>query len=490
MATTTTDNSQGPQPVTEIPKGTRGGARPGAGKPPKAPSPALKVSPQPKALEEGSFWEYIEGLPAEAWGRTLICYLWRMGPLFDVGNGKPTSIAKLTQPFSVKFILESYGSGEYRFDVCEVPVSPKEKPHCLVRQRELVLDMNYPPKLPLGSWLDDGRNKQWEWCKPQLEVEEANRMNANQPQVQSPSESMNEMLEVQLKLKELSGGNGDGMAAILQAMLQNMDPAKQFAMLKQMQELTAPKASNGNESMMMIFQMFMEDKKAAREELREARAQQTAAVDPLASFKSFAAVLQDFGVNIGGTPAKSNPGDVITSTIGDIVGKVLDRGAEIAPAIVEAYKFGKQQELQLAAIQKQQPARDWAYRSDQAAAPASTPAAAAPAVAPVPEGPMTPQLLFAKHRELIQRVSPTLVDHFKNEDADYFREWLIDREGRNTWLSFQADATAEMLTQGTMMLAPGVFTPKEKVMEFFTEMLDEAGAEARDAEPEGESDNG
>lgn len=301
---------------------------------------------------------------------------------------------------------------------------------------------------------------------------------------------MNELLDMQLKLEDLNGG--DGNAALLQLILQANDPAKQIALMKQFQELSGGNQKPATDPMvMMMFQMFMEDKKAAREELKEARAQQTTAVDPLAQFKSFAGVLQEFGVNIGG-PVKSSPGDAMASTIGDIAGKVLDRAAEIAPLAIQAYTQGKAMDVRKLELETQranQPAaQPWALPNPGTPQVAAAPNPGPQLVQPQGDQPMTAQLLFFKYKAPLERSFPFLADHFRTANGDDFREWLIAHEGLNLWADFKRDATAEMLTEGATTLGGAIFTPREKVLEFFTHMLDDAPDE--DGQPgEGAPDN-
>lgn len=295
---------------------------------------------------------------------------------------------------------------------------------------------------------------------------------------------MNEFLDMQIKMKELNGG--DANASLLPVILQALDPAKQIALIKQLTEMSGGNQKPATDPVMVMFiQMMMDDRKAAREEAKELRAQQTAAVDPLASFKSFAGVLQEFGVNIGGH-AKANPGDTIAATIGDIVSKVVDKASDLAPAIMQAVTQSKAMDLRKAEIelqrgnapQPQPAAQPWALPNPNAPQVAAGPQLVQP---PADDQPMTAQLLFVKYAALMNRVGAILIDHFANSSGDDFREWLITREGLNVWNAFCRDATPELLTEmvTTHPQLKGIFTPPEKVAEFFTHMLD-------DSEPEGE----
>ena len=95
---------------------------------------------------------------------------------------------------------------------------------------------------------------------------------------------------------------------------------------------------------------------------------------------------------------------------------------------------------------------------------------------------MTPPLLFVKWGNLIREIFPQLKDHFDNRNGDDFRDWFLDRKGGDLWAAFKKDATPELLTQLTQM-APDlkvIFTPEDKVLLFFANMLDDEEEEDDD----------
>ena len=477
MASTTSTPPEGPTIV----KKQNGGARPGAGRPPKAENLADGTLPKRPhkeiSTDDAHWWEWLDTIPADEWQR-LICYCWRTGPIVDLsGGGKPITVEKIVHPFDSTYIYKTHGSGAYRFDVSEIPADGS-KQRRIRQSHQILIDVRYPPRIPYGTWLDDARNKEWEWARPAL-LEEATRL-ANPPQEQAPSptETMNEMLDMQLKLKELNGG--DGNAVLMQAILAASDPTKQLALMKQMMEMGNAGKPQADPMMVMFMQMMMEDRKAAREEAREARAQQSVAVDPMASFDKVLGTLERFGVKIGGANAKANPGDTIAATIGDIASKVVDGLVSNAPLAIQAFSQAKAMDLRKAEIEANQRAnpqpatQPWALPNPGAPQVAAAPSPGPQLVQPQSDQPMTAQLLFFKYKAQLERSFPFLADHFRTANGDDFREWLIAHEGLNLWADFKRDATAEMLTEGATTLGGAIFTPREKVLEFFTHMLDDA----------------
>ena len=89
-----------------------------------------------------------------------------------------------------------------------------------------------------------------------------------------------------------------------------------------------------------------------------------------------------------------------------------------------------------------------------------------------------------KWGNLIREIFPQLQDFFRNQTGDDFRDWFLDRKGGDLWASFKKDATPELLTALTQM-APelkAVFTPEDKVLLFFANMLDDEEEEDDDEE--------
>ena len=495
MATTTVEPPAGPRVV----KDGRGGARPGSGRPPTPETVEKRARVVAATQESGlSTWEWLDSVPKANWQDKLICYLWRTAPIIDLGSGKAASIERITHPFDLTYILKTHGSGGYRFDISEIP--PDGSKQTRVRQfYENIFDVRFPPRIPYGTWVDDPRNADWAWAKPVL-MEEAQR--AAQPQeVQTPAQTLVDYLDVANKVKELSGNDDPSLSGVVIRMLENsqtalrdyQDPVKQVATLKSLMEF-AGAGKKEDSGMSLVVEILREELRSVREDLRAQRAQTPA--DPLQAsmgmIKGVADLLGGFGVNIGGGGGHMKTGDVIASTVGDVITKVIEKAADLGPAIIGAYQFGKQKELEIA-IHGQKPAanpRPWEFQPG-APPPAATPAPistappAAPPPAPLPTGPMTPQLLFAKWGNLIREIFPQLQDSFKHESGDDFRDWFLDRKGADLWAAFKKDATPELLTQLTQM-APDlkvIFTPEDKVLLFFANMLDDEEEEEDDEEP-------
>lgn len=125
---------------------------------------------------------FFDSLKTRDWERTLV-YLYRTAPLIDrtIGGDKKY-ICKFSSPFDEDQVMREYGSGGYIARVTEsLPGKTETKP---VDQHSFtIMNLSYPPQVPLGQWLDDNRNEQWKWAKDLLEA----KQRAPQPQPPAPA---------------------------------------------------------------------------------------------------------------------------------------------------------------------------------------------------------------------------------------------------------------------------------------------------------------
>ena len=496
MVTTTIQEPAGPQAVPPVK--TEPGKRP--------PGRPTKLAPPPPS-EAGSFWEWIDSIPKDDW-QNLICYVWRTGPFLNLSqtSGKPISLEKLAQPFDVTYMLKTHGSGGYRFDVCYTQPNGTEKKR--IRQAyETIIDMRYPPRVPAGEWLDDPRNKDWAWAKPQLEAEEKDRvlraaasLNGAPEQAQSKTAELGELLELAEKLR----GKGDNNAGLLVELIKMNDPTKVLTLAKEIAAVQNPAPKE--DGAMGLLMKFLVD------ELKDMRQVRATAPDPLDTATKLLTGAKDlFGtLGMGQAPAAAatNPdtASTVVSTVGDISGRVVDKLGDYTPGLIGLFTHLKDRDLQIAEIRVRQgmaPDRPWEFQGSRVAPvatavqarpdPAAAPAAPSPVSAPPPApGVMTPQLLLQKYNAILNAHFMILIDKFKNEDGYRMQDHLLDREGRNTFNAFREDATVELLLGMVSANAQlkTIFTPPEKAGRFFEELLSEpppAGEQEEEEDDEEES---
>ena len=194
--------------------------------------------------------------------------MWRTGPFPNLSqtSGKPISLEKVAQPFDVNYMLKTHGSGGYRFDVCYSQPNGTEKKR--IRQAyETIINMRYPPRVPAGEWLDNPRNKEWAWCKPELEAAEKHRvleaaakLNGTAEPQQSKTEELSDMLDLVNKLKP---AEGNANTALLLELIKMNDPSKAFTLAKEIAGMAAPAPQNQDNSITaMLLKFLMEDRRA------------------------------------------------------------------------------------------------------------------------------------------------------------------------------------------------------------------------------------
>jgi hypothetical protein len=485
--------------VTEIPTAEA----PKAGKqPPKQGSMWPAGVPIVGDPEAQTFPEWLASTTEEDWDKRLICYLWRCEPITDrKSGGGPSSIDILTRKFDSKEILKLHGSGRYRFDISyRPPDGGKQK---RVRQDyETIFNLDHPPKIAVGEWLEDPRNKDWAWCRPQLEAEEKQRvlkaaaaLNGNEPAPASQTAQLTETIELVQKLVPK-----DSNQALLIELLRQANPTNMLTLAKELAALNQPgQATNGEGSMQMMLMKYLLD------EMKEARQSRSNPADPMEVATSFLTKAKDlFGGSgllapaAGGAVTKLDATSVAVQGATDILGKVVDGVSSHLPDLIRVFQYSKQVELEIAKIaaaKDMNPAKPWEYAGPTAAPvmnpnPAPRPASAS---APMPTPPppqtytpepqaMSPQLFFAKYQRVLQNHFQFLVDNFQHEDGYAFRDHLIAREGQNTVASIRGDATVDLLMQlcQSHPQLREIFQPPEKAKLFFTELLTDPDAPGED----------
>lgn len=486
-------------------------------------APEIKLDPRlPKIgdTNAGTNEEYLASIQDEHW-KHLTCYLYRTAPIFDRQSaGGATSIDKFASKFDYQEVLKRHGSGRYKFILSYAP--PNGGQWVRVRQwYETLMDMDKPPRVPLGEWIDKPDNEDWAWAKPFLIAQDAERSKTAAESIQKQQgeggNGLNQLSQALEFVEKFRPKNEDNpsLAVALVKMMQDQqertaaasDPAKQIETARNLKELMDGGRKEDSTLTTLLIQNLMEELR----ELRKVRSEP--APDPLASsmttIKGVLGMLNEFGV-LGGAAAvvsgKTDVGSTIASTVGDILGKVVEKGTEVLPDILSTVRYAKDRDLQLAQIaqaRQMNPTRPWEFqgtpgntRPAQPVAPAAQgPQPVAQPVPPTPpqpvqpEGPLTPQLFFAKYQALFTNYFQTLKDHFKNEDGYVLRDLLLDREGRNMWNQFREDASVEMLMSivSAHPLLKASFTPEAKAREFFEDLLSDPDTMPPDEEDDDEN---
>jgi uncharacterized protein YqeY len=118
-----------------------------------------------------SIFEQMARYPAEEWDKKLSAYLYRLAPVIDRGKtGNYHNVQMYSKPVTQDEIMRaSYGgSGKYRLILKRY--DPDTRDTLKIKEEEFsILNQDFPPCIPFGEWIDDDKNREWAWAKPQLE---------------------------------------------------------------------------------------------------------------------------------------------------------------------------------------------------------------------------------------------------------------------------------------------------------------------------------
>ncbi len=416
-----------------------------------------------------STWEYLDRFTPEDW-QWLIGYLYRTMPVIDLkAAGRPPCIRKIAEKFDQAWILQNFGSGGYKLELCTVAPGRNKKGNRLSVEYFEVYDPAYPPKVEYGDWVEHPDNKNWSWgaVKPAA---------PGQP----PPSPMAAAREGTSLLKDaLELANHLKPADNSQFLIEELRESR-----KEIRELQRPAAAPPPDN---SFQQFMmEEWKATRAELAEARKEAAAAAArvnqaPAVAPKSDIDTLLESGDKIekiagvfgfkrgrGSAEAAAPQNDWMALGM-----KAIEHLGPLAGAAINY--FTRPAPRTQAQMQQPQPNGDPAMQQpqpDQATA--------------LPQDKYSLMMEFVRVNEnIIRKAAPILVDHFTSGQSGHdFRDWFIDRLGFSTWMDFRKnlgpEGMADACSQNSYF---SDINPREKAIAWFTEVFEDPKA---DQDGEGE----
>jgi hypothetical protein len=488
------ETQSGPQVVTaQLPPNSA--QKQPVGRPRKDGLPAGSQTPPPLFKPE-DFFLMLPTITAEEWQYRAV-YVYRHYPITDRRNtGNYNYITKYGEPIDTDRIMRDFGSGTYQVELVETAPNAggKKLAACSCR----IMNMDYPPKVPAGEWVNDPRNADWEWCRAKLGPQ------AQAAGGQTAEDIANAVTKVYREMHPESDKDEKGvLPAILNmigqnqtVMMQMMDPSKQISTVSAIiTALHPPKAAEPDP----LIQMLMDDRKAMREEMLEARKQlmdRKPEKSPLEWLLENDEVMERarrlFGKgNSGGAGQPSSSWVAVAEKAVEKLGGPL---GQIAMAVTSNLMRGPQtQQPQRPATPTQTqslpPAAD---QPQQQQRPAETPAQQ---TQPIPQDPdqMKAMELWNKYGNAIQQSLPFIIDKFRDEFPDGYecRDWFMSpqRFGNVVWEGLRTDIG----TEGFIGLAkqwPDVWKnlqPEEKfrafIQDFFTRVGEERPEYFGDDEP-------
>jgi hypothetical protein len=133
--------------------------------PPTAAAPAPEPPPRQHISRFKTFQQAMAAIAAPDWGKRAKVTLYRLEPVIDqLRQNSVKYIEIYPHPVDEDRIKRDYGSGKYR-----LMLTFKKPGAGLSDELDAIefdiLDMNFPPKVPEGAWVDDHRNVKWAWAK-------------------------------------------------------------------------------------------------------------------------------------------------------------------------------------------------------------------------------------------------------------------------------------------------------------------------------------
>jgi len=122
-----------------------------------------------KGIEGGpTFWDKVAAVAKPDWGPRANIYLYRVEPVIDRRRaGNQTYITKYAEPISEDRILADHGSGRYKLMLNFRKPGAEQGDEVDSLYLDL-LNLQFPPKIPPGEWVDDPNNKKWAWAKQSM----------------------------------------------------------------------------------------------------------------------------------------------------------------------------------------------------------------------------------------------------------------------------------------------------------------------------------
>lgn len=103
----------------------------------------------------------------ESWEATRV-YVYRWEPFTDrkIGGRQSVAVKRYEGPFDEQDMLEDAGLGSGVYELVVNRTDPQTRQRRIIDSGMVKLfNMKFPPRIPKGEWVDDERNKDWEWAR-------------------------------------------------------------------------------------------------------------------------------------------------------------------------------------------------------------------------------------------------------------------------------------------------------------------------------------
>ena len=352
----------------------------------------------------------------DSWEGVLL-YLYRTRPYTNklLNGQRHVHVKRYDQAIDIQDILEEAGSGAYLIQCTRR--DPKTGKRPMFDSGEIrILNPNYPPKIPPGEWVDDPRNKEWEWARDVIfpKKVEAPAAPPPDPLVEIMREQLAaqriETAELRKEMRE-AAAKKDPTEQTLISIIVPFVPAI-------VARLTAPATPDPTQALFMQYLMKQAEAK-----------QEAVAADPMKSLEQqfeLSSKMEERYGNRGGRSRKSATQEFITDMTAAAAPIIAPIVQVIAQGVLQQQRTQQQQPQPQPAQYQPQPAQ---YQPPQVAAPPSPLAGAGQAPpANLSQGP-GPQIV--KDAPNIEAIAQAVVDHVEsNLSGVDLGDWYIEKYGR------------------------------------------------------------
>ncbi len=456
--------------VTEIDTGTtQNGAPPPPDPPKRKPGRPPRVRPAPESDDDApvavsvekartradrDIWLELANYKPADWDQT-IAYLYRVGPTIDRrSGGRPINIRKYAGPFDKDRIMLDEGSGIYRIDILRIdPVDGKYTRWA--KEYFDILNMDYPPRVPAGDWIDDPANEVWKWAGPKLAAQQQQNGGAMYPPGFSIDKVYDKAFEMAEKLtpKTDPDANDGKLLTTVVTLIQKLSPKQD---------------TSANDK---LFTLLTDQLKETRSELRALRDKETAPPKSLIEqVTELKPVITEF-----------------VSVFAERSGRAawwegpLEKLVDSVPDVINIVKGAQQQQPQPAPLGLATPSGDQP--------PPANPPQTATAAPGSPEQQW--QALIQKWQPHINSFLGPMILHFKKNEEEHggyhFRNWYLDGYSEPQWLNLRKEIGPDGMLAIIANHPPlkAELQPEPQLKTFIGEFFTLPGEET---EPEGQED--
>lgn len=231
---------------------------------------------RPQRAPDEAFFPTINSF-SPAHQERLSFYVYQLQPVVDLTKSgtAPKYRTVFDRPFTEEQLKTECGSGVYQIRVNER--NDKGKQHTILTHTVEIYDVNCPPKLPYGPWVEDERNARWIWGHkkelPAASGPAAQNGNQFSPEFLTAfATAVDKLRPNQIKtddsatvlktVLDASRQGGEQTYQMMKSHFEANDPGKFLESVKTVLEIAMPKKPEGSDPMIALL---MQELKSARE---------------------------------------------------------------------------------------------------------------------------------------------------------------------------------------------------------------------------------